>query len=264
MGTLEEMTEAAPQSTLPYPPVHSDKQFVVLSDWDGTITNYDSNDYMTDNLGYGKEKRREGNLDILSGKTTFRDEFRRMLESVSANGHTLDECKEVLKQNIKLDPGFRDFYRYCKSKDIPVVIVSSGMEPIIRAVLSALVTPEEAAEIDIISNDVDVHVDGTWSIKYRHPTSGYGHDKSQAILPYRTLPKPPTLFFFGDGVSDMSAARHADVLFVKQKNDGENDLAAYCKREGIPHILFSDFGAALKTVRAIVEGSKTADAALAE
>ncbi|KAI6103176.1 HAD-like domain-containing protein [Pisolithus croceorrhizus] len=290
------MTETAPQSTLPYPPVHSDKQFVVLSDWDGTITNYDSNDYMTDNLGYGKEKRREGNLDILSGKTTFRDEFRRMLESVSVNGHTLDECKEVLKQSasfsacplsppamgkqrrftveplptthglsdIKLDPGFRDFYRYCKSEDIPVVIVSSGMEPIIRAVLSALVTPEEAAEIDIISNDVDVHVDGTWSIKYRHPTSGYGHDKSQAILPYRTLPRPPMLFFFGDGVSDMSAARHADVLFVKQKNDGENDLAAYCKREGIPHILFSDFGAALKTVRAIVEGSKTADAALAE
>ncbi|KAI6028220.1 HAD-like domain-containing protein [Pisolithus marmoratus] len=258
------MTETVPKSTLPYPPVHHDKQFVVLSDWDGTITTYDSNDYMTDNLGYGKEKRREGNLDILAGKTTFRDEFRRMLDSVSANGHTLDECKEVLKQNIKLDPGFRDFYRYCKSKEIPVVIVSSGMEPIIRAVLSALVTPEEAAEIDIISNDVDVHMDGTWSIKYRHPTSGYGHDKSQAILPYRALPKPPTLFFFGDGVSDMSAARHADVLFVKQKNDGENDLAAYCRREGIPHILFPDFGAALNTVKAIVEGSKTADMALAE
>ncbi|KAI6000382.1 HAD-like domain-containing protein [Pisolithus orientalis] len=208
------MTETAPKSTLPYPPVHYGKQFVVLSDWYDyfiicfcprmpTLCRYltlPCTD-MTDNLGYGKEKRRDGNLDILSGKTTFRDEFRRMLDSVSANGHTLDECKEVLKQNIKLDPGFRDFYRYCKSKDIPVVIVSSGMEPIIRSVLSALVTPEEAAEIDIISNDVDVHLDGTWSIKYRHPTSGYGHDKSQAILPYRALPKPPTLFFFGDGVS---------------------------------------------------------------
>ena len=31
--------------------------------------------------------------------------------------------------------------------------------------------------------------------------SGFGHDKSQAILPYRQLAKPPTLFFFGDGVS---------------------------------------------------------------
>ena len=34
--------------------------------------------------------------------------------------------------------------------------------------------------------------------------SGFGHDKSQAILPYRKLPNPPTLFFFGDGVSGLT------------------------------------------------------------
>jgi 2-hydroxy-3-keto-5-methylthiopentenyl-1-phosphate phosphatase len=38
---------------------------------------------------------------------------------------------------------------------------------------------------------------------------------------------------------DMSAAKHADVLFVKNdKPEGENDLAAYCVKEGIKHILF--------------------------
>ncbi len=61
---------------------------------------------------------------------------------------------------------------------------------------------------------------------------------------------------------DMSAARHADVLFVKEKPDGENDLAAYCNREGIPHILFADFGRALGVVSAIVEGRTTAKQAL--
>ena len=71
---------------------------------------------MTDNLGFGPEKRRQGNLDILAGKTTFRfvyililllpsltphpsDAFREMLESVVANGHSFEECKEVLKQS---------------------------------------------------------------------------------------------------------------------------------------------------------------------
>ncbi|KAL4072379.1 hypothetical protein V8B97DRAFT_1917168 [Scleroderma yunnanense] len=276
------MIEAAPESALPYPPVHKDKKFVVLSDWDGTITTYDSNDYLTDNLGYGREKRRAGNLEVLDGKITFRDAFRGMLESVVENGHTLEHCKQVLKQmlvtptfyltpmrcylvlttvicsDIKLDPGFRDFYRYCKSMDIPVVIVSSGMEPVIRAVLSVQVTPEEAAEIDIISNDVDVHPDGTWSI------NKFGHDKSQAILPYRALENPPTLFFLGDGVSDLSAARHADVLFVKDTGDGDNDLAVYCKREHIPHILFPKFEAALDVVKGIVGGTKTVEAALAD
>ncbi|KAF5343434.1 hypothetical protein D9758_011835 [Tetrapyrgos nigripes] len=251
-----------PESTLPYPPLYQGKKFVVLSDWDGTITNYDSNDYMTDNLGFGREKRRELNLEILSGKQTFRDGFREMLASVVANGHSFEECKKILRENIKLDPGFKSFYGYCKSSDIPVIIVSSGMAPTIRAVLSNLVGDEAASEIDVISNDVEIKEDGKWEIKYRHPSSGYGHDKSQAILPYRSIENPPILFFFGDGVSDMSAAAHADVLFVKEKPYGENDLAAYCNNNGIKHILFEDFDGALVVVKDIVEGRKTIKQAL--
>lgn len=43
------------------------------------------------------------------------------------------------------------------------------MEPNIRAVLSKLV-PEDKDKIDIISNDVKVFSDGTWTIQYRHPS----------------------------------------------------------------------------------------------
>ncbi|KAJ7254809.1 HAD-like domain-containing protein [Mycena rebaudengoi] len=251
------MDSQIPESTLPYPPVHKDKKFVVLSDWDGTITTQDSNDFMIDTLGFGKPKRRQGNLDILAGKTTFRDGFREMLRSIVTNGHSFEECKEELKRNIKLDHGFKEFELWCRGNDIPVVIVSSGMAPIIRAVLSSLIGDETAHNIDIIANDVEIGPGVQWNIKYRHPSSGFGHDKSRAILPYRELESPPLLFFFGDGVSDMSAARHADVLFVKQKDDGENDLAAYCKREGIRHILFADFSQALAVVQAVVSGEKT-------
>jgi len=247
-----------PQSTLPYPPIHKDKKYVVLSDWDGTITTYDSNDYMTDHLGFGKEKRRQGNLDILQGKVTFRDAFREMLESVSEK-YTFEECKEVLKKNIKLDTGFRDFFKWCKEHDIPVIIVSSGMAPMIRAVLSNLIGEEDASIIEIISNDVNLNSDGKhhWTIQYRHPSSGFGHDKSRAILPYRDLPNPPTLFFFGDGVSDMSAAKHADILFTKVKSDSDNDLHSYCEREGIKHVCFQNFSDALTLVQDVVEGRKS-------
>ncbi len=47
------------------------------------------------------------------------------------------------------------------------------------------------------------------------------------------------------------------MLFVKEKQDGENDLATYCTREGIPHVLFPDFSRALLVLRSIVEGAKT-------
>lgn len=62
---------------------------------------------------------------------------------------------------------------------------------------------------------------------------------------------------------DMSAARHADVLFVKKKPGADNDLAAYCTREGIPHVFFEDFDRALKVVKRAVEGELTTKEALA-
>lgn len=47
---------------------------------------------------------------------------------------------------------------------------ASGMAPLIRAVLSALVGEEDAGQIEIISNDVEFDADGKWHIKYRHPS----------------------------------------------------------------------------------------------
>lgn len=39
---------------------------------------------------------------------------------------------------------------------------------------------------------------------FRSRFSGFGHDKSQAIIPYLQSAARPTLFFFGDGVSGES------------------------------------------------------------
>jgi 2-hydroxy-3-keto-5-methylthiopentenyl-1-phosphate phosphatase len=49
------------------------------------------------------------------------------------------------------------------------------------------------------------------------PSSSHGHDKSVEIRPYASLPKDqrPTLFYAGDGLSDLSAAKETDLLFAK-------------------------------------------------
>lgn len=56
---------------------------------------------------------------------------------------------------------------------------------------------------------------------------------------------------------DISAARHANLLFVKSKPGGDNDLAAYCKTEGIQHVLFEDFRDVLPAVQSVADGKKT-------
>jgi len=62
-------------------------------------------------------------------------------------------CIETLRANIKLDPGFKDFYHWATANDVPVIVLSSGMVPNIRALLAHLLGPE-ADGIEIVANDV--------------------------------------------------------------------------------------------------------------
>ncbi|BGP15996.1 hypothetical protein JCM10213_005454 [Rhodosporidiobolus nylandii] len=247
---------------------HATAPYILFSDFDGTITTRDSNDCATDELGFGVDRRRALNVEILEQRMTFRDAFAEMLNSVWKNGKSFAEVKEYLVKHITLDEGFKTCNDWCKEHDVPVVIVSSGMKPIIQAILTNLVGEEDAAKIDIIANDVEFPSsegeNGEWRITYRHPESGFGHDKSRATAPYRTLPHRPILFFCGDGVSDLSAARAADLLFVKVVPGHTNDLSVHCLRENIPFVPFQEFGQVKEVIRSIVEGGKTVEQVLGE
>lgn len=232
-------------------------KFIFFSDFDGTITQSDSNDWLTDNLGFGQSQRKQGNQDVLEDRKNFRDSFTDMMASV----HTpFNECISLLIKNIKLDPGFKAFYEWSLAQNIPVVVLSSGMEPIIRALLQHMLG-DSADNISIIANDVKYHPDCNgdtkdgWEIVFRHPQSGFGHDKSKSIRPYAQLPasRRPTLFYAGDGVSDLSAASETDLLFAKKGHD----LVNYCVRKDMPFTLFEDWTTIHDKVKEIVAGKVT-------
>ncbi|KAK9468610.1 HAD-like domain-containing protein [Lipomyces arxii] len=229
---------------------------IVFTDWDGTVTLQDSNDFMTDNIGFGATRRKELNKEVLENKMTFRDSFQEMLDSVTK---PFPECIEYLKANVELDPGFADFYKWAKSEGIPVIVVSSGMKPVIHALLSKLVGEQASDEIEIVANDVDIKPDGSWDIVFRDE-SGFGHDKSRCIKPYAELPasERPMLFYCGDGVSDLSAAQETDLLFAKVGRD----LITYCEREGIPYHVFHTYKDIHDKIKAIVNGDVTLESAI--
>ena len=150
------------------PAMKTAPKFIFFTDFDGTITLRDSNDYLTDNLGYGEKLRKQGNQDVLHDRMSFRDSFKDMMDSVKTPYH---ECIKTLLENIKLDPYFKEFYEWARANNVPVVVLSSGMDPIIRALLIHLVG-KDAEDIQIVSNSVssrggkNINEEGGWEIAF--------------------------------------------------------------------------------------------------
>lgn len=146
-----------------------------------------------------------------------------MLDSIKT---PYSECIKILCENIQLDPHFKDFYQWSRQNNVPVIVLSSGMTPIIRALLVHWLGPE-ANDIEIVSNEVvdrpgkSKNEIGGWQIKF-HDDSPFGHDKSLTIRPYakhfadRPYEPRPTMLYAGDGVTDLSAANETDLLFAKE------------------------------------------------
>ncbi|KAL8650711.1 MAG: hypothetical protein Q9210_003667 [Variospora velana] len=267
---------------MPYPEtLKENPKIIFFTDFDGTITLKDSKD----NLGFGEQRRKQGNADTLNDKVTFRygpsadsrqnfaalpdtlnrDSFWEMMESVKT---PFPECIKLLCENIKLDPYFKEFYQWSRENKVPVIVLSSGMTPIIRSLLVHLIGPE-ANDIEIVSNEVVDKAGKTkdqedgWQLKY-HDDSGFGHDKSLTIRPYAKhfADKPkeprPTMLYAGDGVSDLSAARETDLLFAKKGH------VTYCEREGIPFTVFENWQSILGTTKDIFEGKTNLKTVAAE
>ncbi|KAI5295434.1 hypothetical protein KEM52_001402 [Ascosphaera acerosa] len=248
---------APTMAALPY--LKNKPKVIFFTDFDGTITQKDSNDYLTDNLGFGAEQRAAHLRDVLDGKRTFRDAFREMLESIDT---PFDECIRILQSTMSLDPYFAEFYKWSKSVGIPIVVLSSGMTSIIRALFTSFLGFEpDPDHLHIVANEVtpregktqaDINTAGGWTITY-HDESGFGHDKSREIKPYAALSdaERPILLYAGDGVSDLSAARETDLLFAKKGRD----LVTFCHRERIPHTIFEDWSSILQATKDLYAGN---------
>lgn len=248
---------------MPFPETLSAKPRVIFfTDFDGTITLQDTNDFITDNYGMGYEQRRKLFHAVIDHTDTFRNTFQQMLDSWNM---PFPKVLEILRDNISLDPYFKDFMVWARAHQVPVIVLSSGMIPVIETLLKHLLGEELMQDIEIVANETQLRAPGNsldrpdgWTIKF-HDDSGFGHDKSLTIRPYADaiahMPhdERPTLLYAGDGVSDLSAARETDLLFAR----AGQDLITYCEREGIPFTEFESWETILRETKEIYEGEVT-------
>jgi len=167
-----------------------------------------------------------------------------------------DDGFEVMEKELEIDPDFREFHKYCIDNEIPFNVISAGLKPILRRVLDTFLGEEASSHIEIVANDAEIKEDGSeWKPIWRHNTD-LGHDKALSINEYKAAAKLeaengtiPLIVFIGDGVSDLPAAREADVLFARKGLR----LEEYCIENKIAYIPFSTFADIQKEVEKIRE-----------
>ncbi|KAJ8663243.1 hypothetical protein O0I10_001420 [Lichtheimia ornata] len=224
----------------------SDVKVQVFTDFDGTLSLDDTGLMLIDDhRSLGPERRRELEHLILTDKITYKQGLSEMWAAVHISW---DEAWAEYLDHCRIDPGFPDFNEYCREKDFPVTIISSGLYILLEKIMAKFLG-EKAKDIKIVSNNGTV--DGrNWKIEYRDD-SEYGNDKSRTLKTAREAASPDTIFVFcGDGVSDISAAKHADVLFARK----DRDLETYCKMHEIPFIPFDTFHEVHAVVKKLVDG----------
>ncbi|KAK9477698.1 2,3-diketo-5-methylthio-1-phosphopentane phosphatase [Lipomyces japonicus] len=226
-------------SSVTHHPTRSD--VAIFSDFDGTIFMQDTGHVLFDKHGCGAKHREHLDHQINTGTRSFRDASEEMWGSLTV---TFDDSMEDMKNHLEIDADFEEFHDFCIQEGVPFNVISAGLKPVLRGVLDQFLGEDASNRIGIISNDAEISPDGTkWIPIWRHDNE-LGHDKSVSIKECRAqlrkqLPqnKSPLIIFVGDGVSDLPAAREADVLFARHGLR----LEEYCIEHSIDFIPFDTF-----------------------
>ncbi|KAI8625722.1 HAD-like protein [Xylariaceae sp. FL1651] len=217
------------------------RKIICFSDFDGTIFMQDTGHVLFDNHGCGSKRRQVLDEQIKNGDRSFREVSEEMWGSLNV---PFDDGFEVMEKSLDIDPDFQSFHKYCINHNIPFNVISAGLKPILRRVLDTFLGEEQSAHIDIVANDAQIAEDGSeWKPIWRHDNE-LGHDKALSVQEARKEAELscedgtiPLIVFIGDGVSDLPAAREADVLFARRGLR----LEEYCIENKIAHIAFDTF-----------------------
>jgi 2,3-diketo-5-methylthio-1-phosphopentane phosphatase len=211
------------------------EKVVVLCDFDGTTTDVDTAEFVLRTFARGDWRTTEVLFE--KGEITLEQCLRKQFSLVRASR---EQILNALDGVATLRPGFEEFARYCKNRGIPLVIVSAGLDFVIKHFL----------EVKNLKNLATVYVpksrisaDG---IEFKFPRRYYGKSvdfKHDLVRHYKS--QCLRVIFIGDGNADFAAAKEASLAFAIKGSR----LEASCEKEKIPFIGISSFREALESIR---------------
>ena len=147
--------------------------------------------------------------------------------------------QHYVREHATLRPWFPELRRFCRSRDIPLAVVSQGLD----FYISALLERDGFSDVPVYAVDTSFK-DGHISYHYNHTYPGreaQGNSKAFVVEGFQR--QGYYVVYAGDGVSDLEASRQADLVFAHRT------LARFCDDEGISYQPFQDFRSILLAVR---------------
>jgi 2-hydroxy-3-keto-5-methylthiopentenyl-1-phosphate phosphatase len=203
---------------------------IIVTDFDGTITDKDSNAVLVEQ--FGDEYNLWLEEQYILGTMGTREAADKHFGNLKMNE---EEYKDFILAEIGIDPGFREFYTKAKQAGIPLVVISGGYVNAIDIVLD-----REGMEIDtVLANRLEFTPEGIMNHFYHASPDcpmdfgPCGNCKASHIKGLKEQYRQ--VVFIGDGLTDRCAAHHAHVVYAKGR------LAEYCREQGFKYIPFEDF-----------------------
>ena len=152
--------------------------------------------------------------------------------------------QDYVKKNASLRPYFKEMWGYCRENQVPLAVVSQGLDFYIEALLEK----EGCGAVPVHAVNTRFDAQGI-NYEYRYTVPGkehLGNSKGVVVDSYRD--RGHYIVYVGDGMSDFEAAARADLVFAHRV------LADECQRQEIPFRPFTDFGGVLQAVKELAGG----------
>lgn len=198
----------------------------IYCDFDGTISNHDATDYVLSQLADPAWEEIEQQW--VAGEIDASTCMRRQIALINAPRGELDRVLD----EIGVDGGFGTFLAFCESEDLPVTIVSDGVDYFIRRIISRL----NLTKIEVVANHFSMtEQDGRYNYALVSP---YAYEECRAasgVCKCRVLNVAAPRVYIGDGRSDFCVSHRPELVFAKSA------LADHCRTRNIPFIGYQDF-----------------------
>jgi HAD superfamily phosphoserine phosphatase-like hydrolase len=202
-------------------------KLAVLSDFDGTVTLNDTFENVAEKFAEGDWRAVDDQY--VKGEITLEECLRRQGGMVRVSkSQILHELDRV----TKFRPGFDNLAEYCKTNHYPLVVVSAGLDFVIKHFLTRQNWNDK---VELFAAAAKCTPKG---IKFDFPKLKDKRSmnfKDDTVRYYKT--KTDTVAYVGDGRWDLHALRNADLRFAIKNSK----LAELCKEQEIQAATVADF-----------------------